>query len=237
MAGYLRQLAEQALRPGPTLRSSVVDTLLLEPAVTFDNIEPAQAAPSPPMTSQAAEQRPPYRRSTSPDGPVEHVSTEPGDTMDGPDGQRAAKSTVRREPASASVPSPAPSRSRPKNAPAQRHRGRTIERNPALPSLDVILEPAAFEDPSPRLGQPAEQARFRPLRPARMRSAVGDLPTKTRQAPSPATDRAPAPDVHVHIGRIELTAVAAPAAKRQPSSVSKPMTLDAYLRQRRQKSP
>jgi hypothetical protein len=43
----------------------------------------------------------------------------------------------------------------------------------------------------------------------------------------------PAPEVHIHIGRVELTALQAPQAKSAPrSSGKKPMSLDDYLRQR-----
>jgi len=43
-----------------------------------------------------------------------------------------------------------------------------------------------------------------------------------------------APEVHIHIGRIELTAVPSPSApKRESAPAKKPMTLDEYLQQRR----
>jgi len=41
------------------------------------------------------------------------------------------------------------------------------------------------------------------------------------------------PDVHIHIGRIELTALAAPAARREaPPAERKPMSLEDYLGRR-----
>jgi hypothetical protein len=45
---------------------------------------------------------------------------------------------------------------------------------------------------------------------------------------------APAPDVHIHIGRVELTALAPPVASRREtaSAARKPMSLDEYLRKR-----
>ncbi len=54
-------------------------------------------------------------------------------------------------------------------------------------------------------------------------------PTQPRlQAPSPA------PDVHIHIGRVELTAVtpAAPARREPAANAKKPMSLEEYLRRR-----
>jgi hypothetical protein len=45
---------------------------------------------------------------------------------------------------------------------------------------------------------------------------------------------APAPDVHIHIGRVELTALAPPVPSRREtaSAARKPMSLDEYLRKR-----
>lgn len=46
-----------------------------------------------------------------------------------------------------------------------------------------------------------------------------------------------APEVHIHIGRIELTAVTQPAqGKREAAVARKPMSLDEYLRQRGSKA-
>jgi hypothetical protein len=48
---------------------------------------------------------------------------------------------------------------------------------------------------------------------------------------------ADAPHVHIHIGRIELTAVPEPApSRRKPGPAKKPMSLDDYL-ERRRKGP
>ena len=55
-----------------------------------------------------------------------------------------------------------------------------------------------------------------------------------RAAPEPAADAPPPPpDVHIHIGRVELTAIAPPQpARREPANTKKPMSLDEYLRRR-----
>ncbi len=43
----------------------------------------------------------------------------------------------------------------------------------------------------------------------------------------------PAPDVHIHIGRVELTAIAAAAPRRESAAnAKKPMSLEEYLRRR-----
>jgi hypothetical protein len=61
---------------------------------------------------------------------------------------------------------------------------------------------------------------------ARSRPA-GD-PSEARLAASPA------PDVHIHIGRVELTAItpAAPARRESAANSKKPMSLEEYLRRR-----
>ena len=48
-----------------------------------------------------------------------------------------------------------------------------------------------------------------------------------------------APDVHIHIGRVELTALRAPPAARRERAApaNKPIALGDYLRQRHRKSP
>lgn len=47
-----------------------------------------------------------------------------------------------------------------------------------------------------------------------------------------------APEVHIHIGRIELTAATpAPAAPRREAATRKPMSLDDYLRSRGRSTP
>jgi hypothetical protein len=50
----------------------------------------------------------------------------------------------------------------------------------------------------------------------------------------PAHPTAPSqPDVHIHIGRIELTAVPDAALPRRPAeAIRKPMSLDQYLERR-----
>jgi hypothetical protein len=55
-----------------------------------------------------------------------------------------------------------------------------------------------------------------------------------RVAAEPAADAPlPPPDVHIHIGRVELTAIAPPQpARREAANTRKPMSLDEYLRRR-----
>jgi hypothetical protein len=46
-----------------------------------------------------------------------------------------------------------------------------------------------------------------------------------------------APDVHIHIGRVELTALTPPARREPASMAKKPMSLDDYLRRRNGGTP
>jgi hypothetical protein len=64
-------------------------------------------------------------------------------------------------------------------------------------------------------------------------------PATRRQTDSDAASAAETPDVHIHIGRIELTAIAAPAAPRRapPANAKAPMSLDEYLRRRNGRAP
>lgn len=67
--------------------------------------------------------------------------------------------------------------------------------------------------------------------PRRMTAPSPSAPARSRESTAPSGEQAP--DIHVHIGRIELTAVTAPAAPRQPSQpASKAMPLNEYLQRR-----
>jgi hypothetical protein len=58
-------------------------------------------------------------------------------------------------------------------------------------------------------------------------------PRSRTNEPSQASTANPAPEVHIHIGRVELTALQAPVVKNAVrSAAKKPMSLDDYLRQR-----
>jgi hypothetical protein len=103
---------------------------------------------------------------------------------------------------------------------------RTIIEDRPLP---IRLVTAADETPSDVSGRlrPNPQAPVAPRLAARL--------VRDRPAPQPSRLEAAAPaDVHIHIGRVELTAVApaAPAGRGAAATVRKPMSLEEYLRQR-----
>jgi hypothetical protein len=92
----------------------------------------------------------------------------------------------------------------------------------ALP--DTPPSPAPAETQAPRISTP--------LRPAAIaaRIPVATAPRKT----SPGDVTQPAPEVHIHIGRIELTAAPAPTPAKKPREAPRrrAMSLDEYLQQR-----
>lgn len=86
-----------------------------------------------------------------------------------------------------------------------------------------------------RISEPVREPAARRTPPATPRATVrlGRRNPAERQAdPIPGT-APPPPDVHIHIGRVELTAVAPPPpVRRESASTKKPMSLDEYLRRR-----
>ena len=86
------------------------------------------------------------------------------------------------------------------------------------------------------------RVRPNPIRPAqqhlRSREAPARFEVSARARERIVEERAPA-DVHIHINRVELTALTAPAPSRRASAPqpNKPMSLDQYLQQRKRKTP
>jgi len=107
---------------------------------------------------------------------------------------------------------------------AARRRGQA-ERAPRAAETRVDLGPAHVDAARSRPhGDTAETAA-----PPRRSELPPPPPQRARLA---ATAQRP-PDVHIHIGRVELTAVAPPpAARREPSAAAPSGSLDAYLLRR-----
>jgi hypothetical protein len=103
------------------------------------------------------------------------------------------------------------------------------EAEDALPSFRDVK--ASDATPVDMTGRP--QADQRPATAPRIAARlVRDRPGDPR---SVRPDAAPPADVHIHIGRVELTAItpASTPAHREPAAAAKkPMSLDEYLRQR-----
>ena len=78
-----------------------------------------------------------------------------------------------------------------------------------------------------------------PLRPISVVASRPSPPQARSEANAQARREAEAaPEVHIHIGRIELTAVTPPpAGKRESAATKKPMSLDEYLQRQSRKAP
>src|SRR5262249_19285127 len=100
-------------------------------------------------------------------------------------------------------------------------------------------DPVPFGTPRP--DHTAREQESRPAASARASNrgpSASSVPSRT-VARAPAPPRAvepprPVPDVHIHIGRVELTALMAPEKPRRQTAatVKQPMSLDEYLRRR-----
>jgi hypothetical protein len=110
----------------------------------------------------------------------------------------------------------------------------------AAENLSAAIPRDSIAPPGRRLGSPADEAaktaRSAPA-PSRMREAPlrFDVTARSREANVHEQSQ---PDVYIHIHRVELTALTAPAPARKAPSASpaKPMTLEAYLEQRKRKA-
>jgi hypothetical protein len=92
----------------------------------------------------------------------------------------------------------------------------------------IPTESSSPADPPLLMPQAAPRQPPTPVRP------VAELPDRlTASARAPAQTADEPHDVHVHIGRIEVTAVHEPAApRRRPVAAPPPMSLDAYFTRR-----
>ena len=248
MAGFFRQLAEQALRPATSLRSAAAAPFAGEQArdAAVDDASPEPTAPA--IIADAG---------TSPMRPAP-PSTAAASRSGSSDGDAAApRKRGRPAPASAdNVETPLAPGPRDEPSPVSRNGSRTATAGAATGPLPDDSVPALRRGRANPGTVAAEQAvrqrdpgRILPVADARApMKAAGLVSSRGRTAgmPAPASrDRTPAaapvaPEVHIHIGRIELTAAtAAPAGGggRASSPGRKPMSLDAYLQQRRRNSP
>ena len=242
MSQPLHSLAEQALglpsrmRPGIHGRGGAYER------------PDSQAAPDVETAFARAEHRPPGR----PDSPVAGPTT--SDRRRAPEVAVANPSLRASDPTDDPAPDPGEARTTPGPDVLSR-REMTHAREPSQemptpgrpahrmkPEIAGIARPAAETAPrvvseQARTGEmdraPATRGqRRRVVEPARARDAVlgPEAPGHPRVGDF---EEARAPDVHIHINRVELTAVTAPAPSRPGASrAKKPMALDEYLRRR-----
>lgn len=106
-----------------------------------------------------------------------------------------------------------------------------------------VLEPDAADSPHQRTASARSydepdrgslrEASGKPVSADRMAPSPTSRASRTAQTEPASFAAAAAPDVHIHIGRVELTALQAPAPRPAPRrEEKKPMSLEEYLRQR-----
>ena len=93
----------------------------------------------------------------------------------------------------------------------------------------VVQHSVGVEEIAPSRPPPQTSA-LKPLLPHRDKFSV-EVPARVRLQDAVQEH---VPDVHIHINRVELTAVTAPPPPRRshPAQTKKPMSLDEYLQRR-----
>ena len=240
VSGTLQRLGARALGQGWTVRSDVrlpfAGDRTVDPApgaggptaateTPFVAAEPTPAPPLPAPSPSVADEPPPSAaliqtpRAASPDRAnprwTGQRNAPPDPTLPAESVETGSMATV------APVPAPGP------HALAS---DRTMS-----PMASTLLPPVLPPTPSPLLRGLAADAAGHPASPAhRVPSAAARQAEGPTQASSPPTGET---EVHIHIGRIEVTALQeAPRAKARPRERAQPMSLDAYLEQRRKAS-
>jgi hypothetical protein len=108
------------------------------------------------------------------------------------------------------------------------------ERTPLVWGETQAVEPASFAPAIATYDSTPDVPRLLPLeQPAGLRSVPGlgaAIPSRSSPAQPPVEDTT---EVHVSIGRIEVTAVhESPPQRREPARPRKPKSLEAYLAER-----
>ncbi len=234
MAGFFRRLAEQALLPTPQLRSAAAAPYAQteqwgseesEGLPSIDSLRPESTAGDLPRELESDNRlRVASGMATSPEvEPVEEASRPaPARRHNKPTNIEAATPRV---PWISDTQDASARDMRPMEPPAKPTPSRTTTLE--HPIGNGVQKPPHRSSP---LRPETSQLRITPA--ATPRASQPQLqPDLTTRIPTAGTDSAP--EVHIHIGRIELTAVSPPAAPRRESvSTKKPMSLDEYLQRR-----
>lgn len=241
MAGFFRRLAEHARQPLPALRPARARLFAPQPA---RDMSPTELSDSP---------------ESSEDGGAELRSASieiADDTLHAARLQTVAV-TVEAPEREHSVPPPNAEQAvesglqlTDRAAPAGDSVQRVSVERPAAPTraprLAANAQRGSASGSSPAHSEPARRASHgAETAMARTRGApiAGKPAPGMRRLPESAAGKAriraeAIPDVHIHIGRVELTAVApAERNRRTPAPDKKPMSLDEYLDRRRKGAP
>ncbi|MBT0959891.1 hypothetical protein [Denitromonas iodatirespirans] len=264
MTGLFRRLARQATgQPQPTLHSMARLPYQMPPAwrEADESVDTAPGAPVAQGPSRADPQTaaaPALHRGTPP--PAADGVPSPG-MRQAPRDATLAPTEVSPTPVAPApiAPSPRPEivaadtdtgRARPGEAPAPPPGHVSSGRRPTDPTPESARPPVAGDVPvAPRRATPPVRAMAEPL-PAPLLPADAPSsavvvaerrPTRATAAPqNPARVESSAAEpayIHIHIGRIEVTAVPeAPAPKRPRKAGPAPLSLDDYLAKRQRRS-
>lgn len=227
MAGFFRQLAEQVLQPAPQLHSAA--------ALPFARLPFASAAEAPieatgdarPDTRHVDEGgNPVFSERSRAITPLTRITTERTKTRT-EQNPSIAKGKNESLPVRRAVKSPLLKSARPLVRPRRR---------PTLKALAVAKRDPAAAAAGERKSSHHAPATSKTKSPPRRPTVVAKRTLRPPVRPKPAAQRnvvAPAtPEVHIHIGRIELTAAPVAAPKRESAPMTKPMSLAEYLRQK-----
>lgn len=235
MAGFFRQTAQRAQASGIRLHSSAALPYAAARDRSGESVswtDDAQDGPvaNAPRRAQAAVSVP--------------AAAPPAASHD-----VAARPSLRESPRTAAVPESEGEPAPPTMIRSARTTHSIVERVISLAASESPRPSPALstQEPAPRAGPVPLPATISPRPTAALRN---DEPFKTQTRVQRDTvakraggmvrrPQATAPEVHIHIGRVELTANApAPAApKRATANERRPLSLDDYLQQRRSRRP
>jgi len=229
MAGFFRQVAQRALQPTTQLHSAAA----LPYAATRDAGGDDGSAGLE-WSAPAAETKPAGIAAADPLPKILALRREPLATREAATATRTSSRPATGNKKTRSVRSPS---RKPRASAKPAKRIEPIPRSSTEPGRPIAvkgdLSPVAAFKPETAQVDAARQARPAHRRPTRaqVRAAPRSRPASPskKSAASGATH-----DVHIHIGRVELAAISAPApAKRAASSDKRPMSLNEYLQHRR----
>ncbi len=214
MAGFFRDLATRALAP-----RSAMHPISAAPYSGSEGAAPADSAVWPQATRESASRD----AARTPDGAGTTI-TQTRLVI-----ERLAAPNETAHTTSPLAPQLPPAREsgagEPARAAADRPQARAAARN--------LEHPDETERTPPHAARAATPLRPTPLRPAPLRPASPARPHAPLRIDSRVdADTQPAPEVHIHIGRIELTAAPTQVEKPRKPATRKAMSLDEYLQQR-----
>lgn len=231
MAGYLRQLAEQTLQPMPRLHSAA--TLPYAQATQEWGAEEVEStADAKPRQGESAIRN---RRTELPPG--DDFFTMPRSSVSSPQESATQTTTAQPDRASAKTGAMQQASSAEKIPPPARRTAKAQE-PPASSESHPLTKPThSKNEPAEPTSRHSSNLRPEPPRPAPAVTRTVRAQARNKNVPrvrSANSNSHTAPEVHIHIGRIELTAATpAKTPQRETAATKAPMSLDQYLQQRR----